>query len=98
MIVVKVELHSAVTHQVTEIARAVIYNKGGDRNYGDYGAVSCRGRDEETLKKSMLSILRGETKPVHRGEVKHHQRLRLHVWTLVTKALLAMGYGQDQQS
>lgn len=94
MIVVSVMLHSAVTGETTELARSVIHNTGGDRNYGDYEAFACRGRDKDALHKSMVSILIGETKPVYSGQVKHHKRLKLHVWTLVTKALIAMGYGE----
>lgn len=93
MLVIKVELHSAITGRVSEIARSVIHNIGGNRDYGDYGAFSCRGRDAEELQKSMLAILQLRQKPVHQGKVKHHARLKLHVWTLVTKALIAMGYG-----
>lgn len=96
MIVVKVELHSAITGRVSEIARAVIHNTGGNREYGDYGAFTARGRDGDALKKSMLSILNGQSKPVHQGEVKHHARLKEHVWNLVAKSLKAMGYGKEE--
>ena len=94
MIVVKVELHSAISGQVSEIARAVIHNTGGTHTKGDYQALTMRGRDSEALHKSMVSILRGQTKAVHVGEVKNHARLQLHVWHLVAKALTAMGYGE----
>lgn len=94
MIVVSVVLHSAVTGQTTEIARSVIHNTGGDHPiYGDYETFACRGRDKDALHQNMLDILGGTAKPIHRGQVCRHKRLKLHVWTLVLKSLLAMGYG-----
>lgn len=47
MIVVSVILHSAVTGQTTELARAVIHNVGGTSTLGDYEAFACRGRDKD---------------------------------------------------
>lgn len=40
MLVVKVELHSAITGETTEIARMIIHNEGGTKSSGDYG-VRC---------------------------------------------------------
>lgn len=94
MIVVKVELHSAITHQVTEIARAVIYNAGGTNTLGDYETFACRGRSEASLRTSMGSILQKIATPTHRGRVEKHPRQAEHVWNLVAKALTAMGYGK----
>lgn len=96
VIVVKVELHSAIDGRVTELARSVIHNigNGTNPNIGDYQAFACRGRDADTLDKSMMAILRGEAKPVHEGQVLHHPRLAQHVLNLVAKALTAMGYGK----
>jgi len=84
MIVVRVELHSAVDGQVTEIARAHIFNVGGTRTLGDYGVRSLRGRDKATLDRHQFQ---------RRGKVESHPRLALHVWHLVAKALKSMGYG-----
>ena len=95
MLVVRVELWSAVTGKKTEIARAVIANDGtGTTRRGNYWAKSMRGRDEEALQASMVSILTGKTKPVHEGVIENHDRLGQHVWVLVAKALTAMGYGK----
>lgn len=94
MLVVKVELHSAITGGRTELARMVIDNVGGTVNLGDYRAQTMRGRDEETLEKSMWAILRGKSKPVKQGSVIDHPRLREHVWNLVAKALSSMDYGK----
>lgn len=93
MIVIKVELHSAVTHQITELARTVIYNNGGTGTLGDYKTFACRGRDAEALQKNMVAVLQGAT-PIHSGEVLKHQRLTEHVLNLVAKSLTAMGYGK----
>lgn len=94
MIVVRVELWSAITGKRSEIARAVIHNTGGTKTKGDYGVVTMRGRDAETLEANMWAVLKGEAKPVHQGEVKGHARLREHVLNLVAKGLAAAGYGK----
>lgn len=83
MIVVRVELWSAIDGEKTELARMHICNEGGTRTMGDYSVTTFRGRDEAALAK--LS-------PMHSGRVYAHQRLSLHVWNLVRKALVAAGY------
>lgn len=88
MIVVKVELHSAITGQRTELARMMIDNIGGDTKVGDYRARTYRGRSEQTLDQAMRN---GTT--TREGRVLGHRRLALHVWHLVAKALTGMGYG-----
>lgn len=83
MIVVRVELHSAITRQITEIARMDICNEGGTNTYGDYGVYVMRGLDRETLaKRTVLTT----------AKVLNHARQAEHVWNLVTKALVAAGY------
>ncbi|MFC3097334.1 hypothetical protein [Alteraurantiacibacter palmitatis] len=89
MIVVKVELHSAITGQVTEIGRMMINNVGGSASSGDYQARTYRGRSAETLARAMK---RNEV--TRKGKIEGHARLRLHVWHLIAKALASMGYGQ----
>ena len=88
MIVVKVELHSAITGQQSEIARMVIDNIGGDETRGDYRCRTYRGRDERSL---TLAMLRNNT--TREARVHGHRRLALHVWHLVAKALIALEYG-----
>jgi hypothetical protein len=92
MIVVKVEIWSAVTGQKTELARVVIDNIGGTTHLGNYRARSLKGRDEEALDKAMLRIQSTGTQ--REGKVIGHPRLREHVWNLVAKSLSAMGYGK----
>lgn len=95
MIIVRVELWSAVTGKVTELARMGIDNIGGDLKVGDYRCRTWRGRDADALTKAMIS---DTPKSVTReGKVLRHRRLDLHVWHLVGKALASMGYsGADR--
>jgi hypothetical protein len=87
VIVVRVELHSAITGQVRELARMHICNRGdGTQTIGNYRVSTLRGRAREALDKAV----------VHRaGEVVlGHARLKLHVWNPVAKALRAMRCGE----
>jgi hypothetical protein len=94
MIVVRVELWSAITGKRSEIARAVIHNVGGTNTRGNYEFLSMRGRDAEALEANMRAVLKGKTKPVHQGGVNGHARLKEHVFNLVAKGLAAAGYGK----
>ena len=49
MIVVKVELHSAITGQISELARMHICNIGGTATKGDYHSAALRGRSKADL-------------------------------------------------
>lgn len=90
MIIVSVQLLSAVNGEVTELARMTIDNIGGSVQRGDYRARTLRGRSTEALHKAMIDgTVQREVK------VLSHQRLRLHVWNLVAKALTGMGYGAE---
>lgn len=83
MIVVKVELHSAITGKVTELSRFVIDNIGGTASHGDY---RCRAyRKGSSLRPLNKNVIR-------RGEVIGHRRLAEPVLNLVAKALAAMNY------
>lgn len=89
MIVVRVELWSAVTGEVSELARMTIDNVGGTDQLGDYRTRTMRGRSAEALHRAMLNdTIQRE------GKVIGHPRLREHVWNLVAKALSGMGYGR----
>lgn len=83
MIVIKVELHSAVTGQVKELSRVIIDNLGGTNSRGDY---RCRSyRKGSPLYETTKNIVR-------EGEVLNHARLAEPVLNLVAKALKVMGY------
>lgn len=85
MIVVRVELHSAVSGNVTELARAHICNVGGTDTSGDYDVRTLRGRSAETLDRGQVQ---------RHGKVRGYPRQALHVWNLVATALATMGYGR----
>lgn len=88
MIVVKVELWSAITGQRTELARMTICNVGGTHRRGDYEVATMTGRNQDALHAAMVKRRHTRT-----GVVKGHARLTEHVWNLVAKGLTAMGYG-----
>ena len=88
MIVVRVELHSAINHKVTEIARMRIANIGGTRERGFYRAESFRGRSAPQLDRQQVT---------RRGTVRDYPRLSVHVWHLVARALIAMGYAGERE-
>jgi hypothetical protein len=79
MIVIRVELWSAITGKKTLLTRVNIVNDGtGDSNYGRYLVESTRrGSESGTLR---------------RGVVEKHLRKSTPVLTLLRKALQAMGY------
>jgi hypothetical protein len=90
VIVVRVELHSAITGVTTEIARALIYNVGGTRERGNYKTMVFKGRDGEAWTREQIRA--AMPNPMREAEVSDYPRLSLHVWNLVTRALIAMGY------
>ncbi|MGV3511856.1 MAG: hypothetical protein ACO1OX_07605 [Novosphingobium sp.] len=94
MIVIRVELWSAVSGQKSELARMVIDNIGGTNHLGDYRCRTLRGRSEEALDRALLTM--NSTGTQREGRVLGHARLREHVWNLVAKALTGMGYGQPK--
>lgn len=83
MIVVRVELHSAITGKITEIARMGIANIGGTRQRGHYAAETYRGRSAPDLARRVRQ---------RNCAVKDYPRLSIHVWHLVARALVGMGY------
>jgi hypothetical protein len=85
MIVVRVELHSAITHKVTELARMHISNIGGTDDLGDYDVKTLRGRSREALDKGIVN---------RTGNVTRYPRLAIHVWHLVHDALKAVNYNR----
>lgn len=85
MIVVRVELHSAITRKMTEIARLTICNVGGSHERGDYQVCTYRGRNKEALDKRTVN---------RSGSVNNYPRLALHVWHLVYEALKAVNYNR----
>lgn len=84
MLIVKVELHSAITGDVTEIARMMICNDGtGSGKYGNYIGTVYRGRSKEHFDKKTVMRVKN---------IFNWPRLDFHVWNLVSKMLNEMGY------
>ncbi len=87
MIVVRVELWSAVTHKKTELARMFISNDETvtlqNPNLGNYNGVTFIGRSAEALDKQT---------PSKRARVENWRRNDFHVWNLVRAMLENMGY------
>ena len=85
MIVVSVQLWSAITGEKTELARMEICNDGTSAGrLRDYDTRTLRGRSVADLNKRTTQ---------REGRVVKHDAPGLHVWNLVAKALAAMGYG-----
>lgn len=96
MLVVRVELHSAITGEVSTLATAVIDNVGGTKHRGDYRArVYKKGiweRFQSFLQPRPAWELVRTAKPLREGFVSNHPRLSQPVWSLVRKALESMNY------
>lgn len=84
MIVVSVHLYSARTDEITELARLDICNIGGSDTRGNYNTRSYIGRSKKDLDKRRIN---------REGNIIGHPRKKAHVWNLVAKALISMGYG-----
>jgi hypothetical protein len=52
--IIRVELHSAITGQITEIERARIANIGRSETLGNYAAETLRGPCAEDLNKGIV--------------------------------------------
>ena len=90
MIVVKVELWSAIDGSKEELARMVIDNIGGSHTRGNYRTRTLIGRTREALDRALQTPMRVQRE----SRVIGHARLKEHVWNLVAKGLLNMGYGK----
>lgn len=82
MLVVKIELHSAVTGKITTIGETVIANVGGTADRGDYVAWVLKRGGKKSLRERMHT-------PIRKSEVKNYPRLSYNVWRLIIRALLA---------
>jgi hypothetical protein len=84
VIVVRVELWSAITGVRTELARMHIANIGdGTDRRCDYVGETFIGRSAKALDRLTVSKW---------GSVVGYPRHDLHVWNLVSRMLRAMGY------
>ena len=86
MIVVRVELHSARDHSVTELARMHICNdETGNLKLRNYEVRTLKGRSKAALDANRLQ---------RQASVKNWPSISVHVWNLVQAALTNMGYGR----
>ena len=85
MIIVSVQLLSAIDGRHDELARMEICNMGtGTATMGNYSAETLRGRStKDFLRRTRQRI----------AYVSGHARQREHVWNLVAKALRNLRYG-----
>jgi hypothetical protein len=77
MIIVKIELHSAITGKVSEIGRMDIWNEGtGTEKRGNYG-VGVHRRHGGRMGKAFQ----------RKGQVQDYPRLSYNIWRLVSRAI-----------
>lgn len=87
MIVVRVELHSAIDGSVTELARAIIANVGGTEKRRNYAATVFRGRSTADLDKRV---------ELRSCSISNWPSPTVHVWNLVATVLNKMTYGDKR--
>lgn len=87
MLVIKVELHSAITKRVTEIARIDIANMGTS-----LGSIPHTVKERCDYRARLW--LEGGSEIDQEVMVKGYERNMRPVWDLVTKALQALGFGK----
>jgi hypothetical protein len=80
MIVIKVELHSAVTGRITQLGKMIIANDGKsyDPNIGSYDGVVLRKPDFKIVTRM--------------GRIESHKKHAETIWHLIGKMLSNMGY------
>lgn len=88
MIIIKVELHSAINHKITELARMKICNDGtGGRIYRNYFGQTFKGRCKEQLDRETIQ---------KQTSLNNWPSERFHIWNLVAKMLKNLGYTEGQ--
>ena len=85
MIVVKLEVHSALTGEIKEIGRAIIANVGGALGRGDYKIRVAR-RQSDAKAFSNQDIF---DNPLRVGSVQNYPRQSYNVWRLISRTLRA---------
>lgn len=91
ILVVRVELHSAITGEISEIARMIIANDGGGtKERGNYWARAAKGT---VAKDHMIpAAIMHDSRKLRHVEVKDYPRLSKHVWNLIARVLTAMEF------
>jgi hypothetical protein len=91
MLVVRVELHSAITGKKSEIARMIIANDGsGTGGRGNYWGRAAKGRIEGD---TMIPVaIMHPVRMMRHAFVTDYPRRSKHVWHLVARMLKAMDF------
>lgn len=90
MIIVRVELHSAITGKITELARMRIVNdESGTLTKRNYSGTSFRGRSKDDLDKKTI---------MKQGQLHNWPSAQFHVWNLVRAMLTQLGYTNGQST
>ncbi len=86
MLVITIDLHSAITGKKKNLGTIIIANDGtGSDTKGNYWGRAYRAG---------MTLSSWHTKrPIRTAEVKGHPRMRFSVWHLVTEMLINLGYG-----
>lgn len=91
MLVVRVELHSAITGVTSEIARMIIANDGtGTNGRGNYWGRTAKGVIKNYHMSPAAIML--DPRLMAKGNVENYPRRHRHVWNLVARMLKAMEY------
>lgn len=96
MLVVKVELHSAINGLTSEIARFVVYNDStGDRDRGNYVSIDLNDHpnDMSVREATRRAIMCEPGYAKRRSSFKGYERAEPDVLHLISIALQSMGYG-----
>lgn len=90
MLVLKLELHSAISHEVTEIGRMYICNDGtGKQDAGNYVAAVCKRGTDAMPQEAYCNPNVRAPKAARSGEVRDYPRISYNVWRLVARSVLA---------
>ena len=80
MIVVTIDLYSAVTRKKKCLGTMIIANVGGTKHRGDYDVRVAHGRDAGNIRAAW-------ERPHRVAEVVNYPRLSYSVWRLVSRAI-----------
>ena len=83
MIVIKIELHSAITGKITSLGEAVICNQGVEYQKRRFDYVFQIARKGKTVR----DVLTGKSKPTREAVVSRWPRDQKTVWQLLQRAL-----------
>lgn len=89
MIVVPIQLWSAVTGNIETLGTLVVDNIGGTAKIGDYRVrMYKKGADKIGVVRMVATV-----PPFREGKVLRHRRLAEPVGNLIAKAMREVGYG-----